>query len=109
MLGVSSSFGRRKWGGEYILIDANTKEKSHKNLSSYSFWRRAWDSIRATAVAWSLAVTTVHRTVALYRSSFESLASELNEKTKGSPLRNYLSFFGGEQGIRLARLRALGR
>ena len=29
---------------EYILIDAKTKEKSHKNLSSYGFWRRARDS-----------------------------------------------------------------
>ena len=28
---------------------------------------------RAAAAAWSLAVTTVHRTVALYRSSFKSL------------------------------------
>ena len=65
---VSSS----KVGFEYILVDVITKEKSHKNLSSYGFWRREWDSIRATAVAWSLAVTTVHRTVALYRSSFES-------------------------------------
>ena len=69
---LPSSFRRRKWDFEYILIDAKTKEKSHKNLSSYGFWRRARDSIRATAVAWSLAVTTVHRTVALYRSSFES-------------------------------------
>ena len=29
-------------------------------------------SIRAPAGAWSLAVTTLHRSVALYRSSFES-------------------------------------
>ena len=44
------------------------------------FWRRARDSIRATAVAWSLAVTTVHRTVALYRSSFESLLNFCKQK-----------------------------
>ena len=31
------------------------------------------DSIRASAGAWSLAVTTLHRSVALCRSSFESL------------------------------------
>ena len=29
---------------EYILVDVKTKEKSHKNLSSYGFWRRARDS-----------------------------------------------------------------
>ncbi len=44
------------------------------------FWRRARDSIRATADAWSLAVTTVHRTVALYRSSFESLLNFCKQK-----------------------------
>ena len=32
------------------------------------------DSIRAPAGAWSLAVTTLHRSVALCRSSFESLS-----------------------------------
>ena len=63
-------------------------------------WPARRDSIRATAVAWSLAVTTVHRTVALCRSSFESLPSDFNEKIKGSTLRHYLLFFGGEQGIR---------
>ena len=64
------------------------------------FWRRARDSIRASADAWSLAVTTVHRTVALYRSSFESRSSDFIEKIKGSTLWHYLPFFGGEQGIR---------
>ena len=84
---------------EYILIDAKTKEKSHKNLSSYGFWRRARDSIRATAVAWSLAVTTVHRTVALYRSSFESLLNFCKQKSSHTIRCNCL-FHGGEQGIR---------
>ena len=37
-------FSSSKVEFEYILIDANTKEKSHKNLSSYGFWRRARDS-----------------------------------------------------------------
>ena len=37
-------FSSSKVGFECILIDANTKEKSHKNLSSYGFWRRARDS-----------------------------------------------------------------
>ena len=73
-------FSSSKVGFEYILVDVKTKEKSHKNLSSYGFWRRARDSIRATAVAWSLAVTTVHQTVALYRSSFESLLNFCKQK-----------------------------
>ena len=73
-------FSSSRVGFEYILVDVKTKEKSHKNLSSYGFWRRARDSIRATAVAWSLAVTTVHRTVALYRSSFESLLNFCKQK-----------------------------
>ena len=88
-----------KVGFEYILVDVKTKEKSHKNLSSYGFWRRARDSIRATAVAWSLAVTTVHRTVALYRSSFESLLNFCKQKSSHIKRCNCL-FHGGEQGIR---------
>ena len=31
-------------GFKYILVDVKTKEKSHKNLCSYGFWRRARDS-----------------------------------------------------------------
>ena len=37
-------FSSSKVGFEYILVDVKTKEKSHKNLSSYGFWRRARDS-----------------------------------------------------------------
>ena len=37
-------FSSSKVGFEYILVDVKTKEKSHKNLRSYGFWRRARDS-----------------------------------------------------------------
>ena len=37
-------FSSSKVGFEYIVVDVKTKEKSHKNLSSYGFWRRARDS-----------------------------------------------------------------
>ena len=37
-------FWSSKVGFKYILVDVKTKEKSHKNLSSYGFWRRARDS-----------------------------------------------------------------
>ena len=59
------------------------------------FWRRVRDSTRATAVAWSLAVTTVHRTVALCRSSFES-----HSKQKAITADAVMTFSGGELGIR---------
>ena len=87
-------FSSSKVGFEYILVCAKTKEKSHKNLSSYGFWRRARDSIRATAVAWSLAVTTVHRTVALCRSSFESLLDFCKQK-RTDTARVSVPFHGG--------------
>ena len=46
---------------------------------------------------------TIHRIVfltLLTLSGFESLTFDFNEKIKGNSLRNYLLFFGGEQGIR---------
>ena len=46
-------------------------------------WLRRQDLTRAPAGAWSLAVTTVHRTVALCRSSFESHSCVPN-KQKGT-------------------------
>ena len=51
-----------------------------------------------------ISVTTLHRSVALCRSSFESLVHE-----KISPPYWVNCFYGGEHGIRLARLRAFGR
>ena len=47
------------------------KKQSPYRLARTLLWWTQRGSIRATAVAWSLAVTTVHRTVALCRSSFE--------------------------------------
>ena len=84
-----------------ISLLGNEKTSKKEGLSPVTTrWRRARDSTRASADAWSLAVTTVHRTVALCRSSFESRPHDFNEKIKGSTLRCYLPFFGGEQGIR---------
>ena len=61
-------------------------------------------AIRAPAGAWSLAVATVHRTVALSRSSFESLLKK--EIPRLDETRNFLT---RSKGLRFARLRALGR
>ena len=61
-------------------------------------------AIRAPAGAWSLAVATVHRTVALSRSSFESLLKK--EIPRLDETRNFLA---RSKGLRFARLRALGR
>ena len=59
-------------------------------------WWTWWDSTRAPAGAWSLAVTTVHRTVALYRSSFESHS----QKRKAIAAVAAMTFLGGPGGIR---------
>ena len=50
-------------------------------MSTAVFWLRRQDLTRATAVAWSLAVTTVHRTVALCRSSFKSCQIKKQQPT----------------------------
>ena len=46
------------------------------------FWLRRQDLTRAPAGAWSLAVTTVHRTVALCRSSFKSCYLKIKTTSK---------------------------
>ena len=56
------------------------------------------DSIRASAGAWSLAVTTLHRSVALCRSSFESLRMQF-VPIKNDGLRPSF-FIGPPEGIR---------
>ena len=48
----------------------------------WSEWR---DLTRAPAGAWSLAVTTVHRTVALCRSSFKSLLNKKHKTFRRTP------------------------
>ena len=65
------------WYNAFVVTTSKTdisdKNKRHPGLMPWClFWWTRWDSTRATAVAWSLAVTTVHRTVALCRSSFKS-------------------------------------
>ena len=60
--------------------------------------RRVRDSTRAPAGAWSLAVTTLHRSVALCRSSFESLRM-LFVPIKNDGLRPSF-FIGPPEGIR---------
>ena len=61
--------------GEERIIEKSTSEEV---LFS---WRPKQDSIRAAAGAWSLAVATVHRTVALCRSSFESVLAQKQQNT----------------------------
>ena len=61
--------------GEERIIEKSTSEEV---LFS---WRPKQDSIRAPAGAWSLAVATVHRTVALCRSSFESVLAQKQQNT----------------------------
>ena len=51
---------------------------------------------RASADAWSLAVATVHRTVALYRSFFKSFS--VFSKTKNHPIGWFL-FLAGAEGL----------
>ena len=52
----------------------NTKRVKQLRYFTLLIWRRARDSTRTPAGVWSLAVATLHRSVALCRSSFESLS-----------------------------------
>ena len=58
------------------LNDVKKREipKPWKSTVSGLEWQGQKDLTRAPAGAWALAVTTVRRTVALYRSSFKSFS-----------------------------------
>ena len=71
-------------------------EKSTSEEVLFSWWRQR-GSTRAPAGAWSLAVTTVHRTVALCRSSFEPLCKRKN----GHPLTRAAVFWWRQRGSNL--------
>ena len=57
------------------------------------------DSIRAPAGAWSLAVTTLHRSVALYRSSFKSLLKRKTRQASDETCRVLVGMKGFEPPI----------
>ena len=60
-----------------LRIPEKEKEKPLTPDGFNGLWRTARDSIRTPAGVWSLTVTTLHRSVALYRSSFESLTEKI--------------------------------
>ena len=60
--------------------------------SERDFLQLKQDTIRAPAGAWSLAVATIHRTVALHRSSFSS--EKIAEYRKTADTMKYLLFLG---------------
>ena len=72
-----------------------TKRRSFDRLFC---WPARRDSIRTPAGVWSLAVTTLHRSVALCRSSFESLRMQF-VPIKNDGLRPSF-FIGPPEGIR---------
>ena len=71
--------------------------------SERDFWQLKQDTIRAPAGAWSLAVATIHRTVALHRSSFSS--EKIAEYRKTADTMKYLLFLAPQVGLEPTTLR----